>query len=152
MKRIVIAVNFLILVAFPSAAFAWGFEGHRVVGSIADKRLDKTNAQQQVHQILNDADSGSHGLDLRKSGPWADCVRSVAKFDDGKFHYVVDPEHLEYEVPCIPFNSARERARLVDYAKRNWECKPDVPRACHTMFHFEDVAIQRNGFDRNFQG
>ena len=25
-------------------------------------------------------------------------------------------------------------------------------RSSHTMFHFEDVAIQRNSFDRNFQG
>ena len=151
MKRIFTALNFLVLVAFPSAAVAWGFEGHRVVGSIADKLLDKTNAQQQVQQILNDADSGSHGLDLRKSGPWADCVRSVAKFDDGKFHYVVDPDHLEFEVPCVPFNSVGERARIVDYAKRNWKCD-GIERACHTMFHFEDISILQSRFDRSFQG
>src|SRR4051794_13928721 len=116
MQRIVIALYFLVLIACPSTALAWGFEGHRVVGSIADRLLDqKPNAKQQVQKILNDADFDSHHLDLRTAGPWGDCVRSVAKFDDGKFHYVVDPDHLEYEVPCIPFNSAQERARIVDY-------------------------------------
>jgi hypothetical protein len=153
MPRIAIALNFLVFLVFPTAASAWGFEGHRVVGSIADELLKtKPNAQQQVQKILNESDSDSQDLDLRKAGPWADCVRSVAKYDDGKFHYVVDPDHLEFEVPCTPFNSARERARTVDYAKRNWKCEPDVQRACHTLFHFEDVAIQRGSFDRNFQG
>jgi hypothetical protein len=152
MLRIVIAVKFLVFLVLPTAALAWGFEGHRVVGSIADELLRvKPNAKQQVQKILNDADFDSHELDLRKAGPWADCVRSVAKHDDGKFKYEVDPDHLEFEVPCIPFNSARERARIVDYATRNWKCD-DVARACHTMFHFEDIAIQRSSFDRNFQG
>ena len=153
MLRITVALNFLAFLVFPTAASAWGFEGHRVVGSIADELLKTNpNAKQQIQKILNDPDLNSRDLDLRKAGPWADCVRSVAKYDDGKFHYVVDPDHLEYEVPCIPFNSARERARTVDYARRNWKCEPDVPRACHTMFHFEDVAIQRGSFDRSFQG
>jgi hypothetical protein len=102
---------------YPTAVLAWGFEGHRVVGSIADELLRvKPNAQQQVQKILNDSDFDSHDLDLRKAGPWADCVRSVAKHDDGRFHYEVDPDHLEFEVPCTPFNSSRERARIVDYA------------------------------------
>src|SRR3981189_3231542 len=149
MLRMAFILSCLFCLLDPTAALAWGFEGHRVTGSIADKLL-KPNAKQQVRQILNDADT--QDLDLRKSGPWGDCVRSVAKHDDGKFRYEVDPDHLEFEVPCTPFNSTRERARTVDYARRNWKCEPDVPRACHTMFHFEDVAIQRNSFDRSFQG
>jgi len=83
-------------------------------------------------------------------------VKSVARHDDGRFHYEVDPEHLEYEVPCTPFNSKKERARLEDYAKRNWtQCsyKPDgFERGCHNTYHFDDVAIQRDRFDRSFQG
>jgi hypothetical protein len=137
----------LLCLVDPTVALAWGFEGHRVTGSIADKLL-KPNAKQQVQQILNDADT--QDLDLRKSGPWGDCVRSVAKHDDGKFRYEVDPDHLEFEVPCTPFNSTRERARIIDYAKRNWTCGQE--RQCHTLFHFEDIAIQRDRFDRSFQG
>jgi hypothetical protein len=124
----------------PSAAWSWGFEGHRVVGSIADKLL-KPNAKRQVQQILGER------LDLRKVAPWPDCVRSVVRHDDGSFRYEVNPEHLEFEVPCTPFNSAEERARMVDYAARNWFTCPEAP--CHTTFHFVDVPIQENGFDRS---
>ncbi|MHB8273023.1 S1/P1 nuclease, partial [Bradyrhizobium sp.] len=92
MLRIFVALNFLAFLVFPTAASAWGFEGHRVVGSIADELLKvNPNAKQQIQKILNDSDPNSQDLDLRKAGPWADCVRSVAKYDDGKFHYVVDP-------------------------------------------------------------
>jgi hypothetical protein len=118
-----------------------------VVGSIADQLLN-ANAKQQVKQIL--------GFDLRTAAPWPDCVKSVVRHDDGSFHYEVDPNHLEYEVPCVPFSSSEERARMVDYAKRNWSTcsyRPDgFERGCHNTFHFEDIAIQRNRFDRNFQG
>jgi hypothetical protein len=140
-----------------TGAWAWGYQGHRVVGSIADHLLNP-NAKAQVQQILNAGDS--HSLDLRKSGPWPDCVKSVVRHpEDGTYEYVVNPDHYEYEVPCTPFKSAEERARMVDYASRNWtNClyQPDgpdkPPGACHNTFHFEDVAIQRNNFDRSFQG
>ncbi|WP_338832302.1 S1/P1 nuclease [Bradyrhizobium sp. 27S5] len=137
----------------PTAASAWGYEGHRVVGAIADQLL-KPAAKAKVQQLLNEGDTD--GIDLRKSGPWLDCVKSVVRHDDGRFHYEVDPEHLDYEVPCTPFNSARERGRMVDYPARNWSTcsyKPDgFERGCHNTFHFVDVAIQRGAFDRSFQG
>ncbi len=45
---------------------------------------------------------------------------------------------------------------MVDYAKRNWDTCSYTPdgfeRGCHNTFHFDDIAVQRNGFDRNFQG
>jgi len=150
--RVVFALSCLIGFLDPTAASAWGYQGHKVVGSIADKLL-KPNAAEQVHQIL-----GAH-LDLRKVAPWADCVKSVVRHDNGTFEYVVDPDHLDYEVPCTPFKSAEERAEMVDYVTRNWSTclyKPDGPdkpeRGCHNTFHFDDVAIQRSGFDRAFQG
>jgi hypothetical protein len=143
-----------------TGAFAWGYQGHRVVGSIADQLLHD-NARKQVQQILNDGapPDPRHGIDLRKSGPWPDCVKSVQRREDGSFHYVVNPEHLEWEVPCTPFRSDAERARMVDYAARNWSnClyQPDGPdkpaSACHNTYHFDDVAIQRSNFDRSYQG
>lgn len=142
----------LIGVLQPSAASAWGYQGHKVVGAIADKLL-KPNARAQVQQILGER------LSLQKVAPWADCVKAVVKRDDGQFEYVVDPDHYEYEVPCTPFRSTEERAAMVDYVSRNWSTcvyKPDGPdkpeRGCHNTFHFDDVAIQRAAFDRSFQG
>src|ERR1700741_1040465 len=151
---------------FSRLALAWGYQGHEVVGSIADHRLN-ANAKQQVKDILNGPEAprdpnapvklaSGRELKLQQAGPWADCVKSVVRYDDGTFHYEVDPNHLDYEVPCVSFNSAEERARMVDYVKRNWDdCsyRPDgVERGCHNTYHFDDVAIQRSYFDRNEQG
>jgi hypothetical protein len=151
-----IGLAFAFCLAHANDAWAWGYEGHRVVGSIAD-RLLTPNAAAQVQRILNE--DSSHVLDLRLSAPWADCVKSVTKKADGSFEYVVNPNHYEFEVPCTPFRSDAERARMVDYAQRNWtNCLylpdgPDKPPGgCHNTFHFEDVAVQRDRFDRNEQG
>jgi hypothetical protein len=149
MLRMVFALNCLLCLLHPTASSAWGYQGHKVVGSIADQLLNP-HAKQQVKQILG----GDFHLQI--VAPWPDCVKSVARHDDGTFHYEVDPNHLEFEVPCVPFNSREERARIVDYAKRNWFTCPNVQdghqRGCHNTYHFEDVAIQRDRFDRNFQG
>jgi hypothetical protein len=156
MVRIIFALNCLLCLLYPAAASAWGYQGHEVVGSIADHLL-KPNAAQQVRQILND--SRTRDLDLRKAGPWADCVKSVVLQADGSFEYVVNPDHLDYEVPCTSFKAPEERARMEDYVRRNWSTcsyKPEGPdkpeRGCHNTFHFDDIAIQRGRFDRNFQG
>ena len=158
MLRMIFALNCLLALLYPVAASAWGYQGHKVVGSIADKLL-KPNAKEQVKQILAENDPRRLGeLNLQKAAPWPDCVKSVVRHDDKTFHYEVDPEHLEYEVPCTPYNSKEERARMVDYVKRNWTTdtcsyKPDgFERGCHNTYHFDDVAIQRNSFDRSFQG
>lgn len=149
-----------LLCLYSASAFAWGYQGHRVVGSIAGQLLND-NAREQVRKILNEgaAPDPKRDLDLRKAGPWADCVKSVERRANGTYDYVVNPEHLEWEVPCTPFKSEAERARMVDYAARNWSnCVylsggPDKPPgACHNTYHFENVAIQRDHFDRNFQG
>jgi len=150
MLRLVFALNCLFCLLYPTASSAWGYQGHKVVGSVADKLLNPT-AKQQVAHILDIPKP-----ELRTAGPWADCVKSVVRHDDGTFHYEVDPNHLEYEVPCTPFNSVEERARIVDYAKRNWSTCSYTPdgfeRGCHNTFHFDDIAIQRSRFDRNFLG
>ena len=91
------------------------------------------------------ATPGSQGFDPRKAGPWADCVKSVAKLSDGTFKYTLSDLHPEYELPCIPFKN--ERGLMEDYASRNWTTcfypsDPNKPQlGCHNTFHFDDVAI-----------
>jgi len=143
MLKIVIFLNFVICVVLPTGASAWNAEGHKVVGSVADNLLSAA-AKQQVSQIL--------GVDLRTAAPWLDCVKSVEHQPDGSFMYKVNPE---FEPPCTPF--AAERARMEDYARRNWfDCNyptsQGVNRGCHNTYHFNDIAVQRDRFDRNFQG
>jgi hypothetical protein len=149
MLRAVFALQCLLYLLYPTASSAWGYQGHKVVGSIADHLL-KPNAKQQVEQILG------NGFNLQTVAPWPDCVKSVFRNDDGTFHYEVDPNHLDFEVPCTRFSSTEERARMVDYARRNWfTCSytPDgFERGCHNTFHFEDIAVQRSSYDRTLQG
>ena len=156
MLRLLFAACGLIVLLVPDVALAWSYEGHRVVGSIADKLLAGSHAESQIKSILNNGDNPDSKLDLRLAGPWPDCVKSVKRHDDGTYHYEIDPEHLEYEVPCTSFNTKKERARMEDYARRNGtQCsyKPDgFERGCHNTYHFDDVALQRDRFDRSFQG
>jgi hypothetical protein len=141
MRRIILLLTCLFCFA-PNVATAWGPEGHKVVGSIADQMLN-ANARQQVAQIL--------GFDLKTAGSRLDCVKSVQRQADGTFLYKENPQ---FEPPCTPFKD--DRARMEDYAGRNWfDCSyktQGVERGCHNTYHFDDVAIQRDRFDRNFQG
>jgi hypothetical protein len=145
MSRLAGIFAFLICALLSQSASAWGPDGHRLVGSIADQLLS-TNARQQVNALL--------GVDLRTAGPWLDCVKSVHRRTDGSLAYVEDPR---YEPPCTAFKN--ERARMVDYATRDWiDCVyPEGANAasnlgCHNTYHFDDVAIQRDRFDRNYAG
>ncbi|MGC2781141.1 MAG: S1/P1 nuclease [Bradyrhizobium sp.] len=152
-----------VLVLHTERALAWGYQGHEVVGAIADALIaDNANAKKQVRDILNGPPPSEaeiklqkelrvwRELTLREAGPWPDCVKAVVRHDGNRFKYELDPEHPEYETACIPFNAALERARMEDYAKRNWtSCSyvtGGVERGCHNTFHFTDVAIQRKDY------
>lgn len=145
MSRFVAVLAIVVGLHLPHSASAWGPDGHRLVGSIADQLLSPS-ARQQVKALL--------GVDLREAGPWLDCVKSVHRQADGSLAYVEDPL---YEPPCIPF--ANDRAAMVDYAGRNWiDCVyPEGASAasnlgCHNTYHFDDIASQRDKFDRNYVG
>jgi len=140
----------ILFLAFSNEATAWNSDGHQIVGAIADAML-KGNAKQKVASIL--------GVDLRTAGPWLDCVKSVHRLEDGTFKYVVEPQ---FEAPCTPFAQARNV--MEEYVKRNFvQCSYLVHRkengrefdeemGCHNTYHFDDVSILRDRFDRNFQG
>ena len=147
--RLTLALAFLF--ALLRSAFAWNAEGHQIAGAVADALLS-TNAKQQVASIL--------GVNLSTAGPWLDCVKSVHRYGDGTFHYVAEDA---FEAPCKVFASAH--SVMHQYVKRNFvQCSYTSRRkgdegdtyfeemGCHNTYHFADVAIQRNRFDRNFQG
>ena len=145
MSRLAATLSVLIVLLLPHGAFAWGPDGHRLVGSIADQMLT-ANATAHVKTLL--------GVGLREAGPWLDCVKSVQRKPDGTLSYSVTPK---YEEPCTPF--ANDHSAMVDYVSRNWvDCVyPEVPSVsansgCHNTYHFDDVAVQRDRFDRNYAG
>jgi hypothetical protein len=139
----------LLTVIATTPALPWGYEGHEMVGAIADKMLSN-NAKQQVQQIL--------GFTLQVAAPWPDCVRSVVQLHDGTFHYLPPPSHPEYRIPCKSFEadaSPDEQARMEDYVSRNWTNCTYIPGKvglCHEAYHFADVAIQRDSYDRRDVG
>jgi hypothetical protein len=145
MSRLAAALSILFVLLLPQGASAWGPDGHRLVGSIADQMLT-ANAAAHVKALL--------GVGLREAGPWLDCVKSVQHGTDGTFSYKKDDK---FEEPCTPF--ANDHSAMIDYVGRNWfDCVyPEVPSVsansgCHNTYHFDDVAVQRDRFDRNYAG
>src|SRR5262249_30644286 len=95
--RVVLCFALALYLLHPVRTLAWGYQGHEVVGSVAD-RLLSNNAKNQVRAILNGPAAPDdpnapvklapkRELKLQQAGPWADCVKSVVRHDDGKFHY-----------------------------------------------------------------
>src|SRR5262249_27994130 len=151
MWKFILAVVAMITPGAP--AFAWDAQGHEMVGAIADRLLNP-NAKQHVQHHL--------GFSLQIAAPWPDCVRSIVRNDNGKFNYLPSPFNPEYRIPCKPFEAddevtkkKEEIARMEDYASRNWiNCSyiPTMIGQCHAAYHFADVSILKDGYDRRYVG
>jgi hypothetical protein len=87
--------------AFVSAnALAWGNDGHRAVGAIADKLLKGTNAEKQIAALLRPGES------LESVANWADCVKGTycGPQTPEMVDYVnANPKHQEYHYTDVPF-------------------------------------------------
>lgn len=142
MKLRLLLACLIVLTGSAGPAFSWGADGHQLTGSIADKLL-KPNAKKQVKKIL--------GFTLRVAAPWPDCVRSVKKQADGTFKYISVPQ---FSAPCKSFEKKKaEKARMEDYVARNFSNCPARPgHGCNEEYHFADVEIQQDHYDRAFTG
>jgi|SRR5947209_1507576 len=74
----------LVLLSFPVTAFAWGGEGHQIVGLIAEERLTPA-AKAGIHDLLGDANISDAEI-----ANWADNVRRE-RSETGPWHYVDIP-------------------------------------------------------------
>lgn len=87
--------------AFVSAnALAWGNDGHRAVGAIADKLLKGTNAEKQIAALLQPGES------LELVANWPDCVKGnyCGPQSPEMIDYVnANPKHSEYHYTDVPF-------------------------------------------------
>lgn len=71
----------LILFYIPLLTFAWGLEGHRVIGHIADSYLTK-KAKKEINKIL-----GTETIAMASN--WADFIRSDTAYNYlYKWHYI----------------------------------------------------------------
>ena len=87
--KIVISL-FLVAFAFGGQAFAWGQTGHRVIGLVADRHLNK-KARKATLRILGDNS-------LAEVSNWMDDVKSDAEFDHTHdWHWVTIPDGMTYD-------------------------------------------------------
>lgn len=126
----------------PAAAMAWGPDGHMAVGAIADARLAGTPTAAKVKAILRPGET------LQSVAVWADCAKGV-RVVDGKFVYQAD-DTLYPE--CKPFGA--NGAEFVRFVAANWtQCGlPHGREYCHQQYHYADVAIQRDRYQRGLTG
>lgn len=83
-----------------TGALAWGNDGHRAVGAIADKLIKGSNAEKQVAALLLPGES------LEKVATWADCVKGswCGPQTPEMVDYVnANPKHSEYHYTDVPF-------------------------------------------------
>jgi S1/P1 Nuclease len=126
-------------------ALAWGPEGHETVGAIADELLVGTNAGKAVQKILG------KGAPLEHAAVWADCAKGVKKKPStGVFYYTVDASYVK----CKPFETTAGQKAMVSFVERNWDaCHPAAgEEVCHKQYHYADVAVERDSYDRADMG
>ncbi|QJD99178.1 S1/P1 nuclease [Massilia forsythiae] len=81
-------------------AAAWGNDGHRAVGAIADRLLKGSNAEKQVKALL------LPGETLESIANWPDCVKGTycGPQTPEMIDYVnANPKHSEYHYTDVPF-------------------------------------------------
>lgn len=137
-KLLALALLTLACLAPRAPAQAWLYQGHELTGAIADALLANTPAGQRVKEVL-----GTYTL--TKAAIWADCVRHVRR-DGARFEY--RPRDAE----CTPFETPEERARMEDFARRNWDKCDGGPGGCHSTIHYADVARQHDHYNERFVG
>lgn len=85
-------------------AQAWGNDGHRAVGAIADRLIKGSNAEKRVQALLLPGES------LEKIAIWADCVKGTfcgPQTAEMAAYVSANPEHTEYHYTNVPFQLTR---------------------------------------------
>jgi hypothetical protein len=81
-------------------AMAWGNDGHRIVGAIADQLIKGSKAEKQVQALLLPGES------LEKISVWADCVKGSycgPQTPEMMAYTAANPKHSEYHYTDVPF-------------------------------------------------
>lgn len=84
----------------PFHAQAWGNDGHRAVGAIADQLIKGSNAEKRVQALLLPGES------LEKISVWADCVKGTfcgPQTAEMTAYVSANPRHTEYHYANVPF-------------------------------------------------
>lgn len=107
MKYTAATLLLALVCATPGTAFAWGDEGHEIVGLIAEHYLDPV-AKQQVEALLAGDKSGLVSTDIAHEATWADKYRDSdrngAKLrysQTSQWHYVdIELDNPDLDAAC----------------------------------------------------
>lgn len=134
-------VYFFLAMSLSNPTFAWGPDGHQTVGAIADQLLAGSHAAGEVKTILN-------GLSLQEASVWADCAKGI---DPGKGYTYPSPGKYK---ECGIFETSAGEAKMGDFVRRNDNncSRKPTEETCHKQYHYTDVAIQRDRYERGLAG
>jgi hypothetical protein len=94
-------LSMLALMCAALDAGAWGGDGHRIVGAMADRLIESSNAQRHVADLLA-------GESLEAVSMWPDCAKGDycgPKTPDMLAYIRANPQHGEYHYADIPFQN-----------------------------------------------
>jgi hypothetical protein len=94
-------------------ALAWGSDGHRAVGAMADRLLKGTRAEKQVKALLG-------GESLEAVANWADCVKGTycgPQTPEMVEFVAANAQHNEYHYTNIPFQNTAYKVGAVGSAE-----------------------------------
>lgn len=140
LRRLLFFAIMSVLIAFGHAV-AWGPDGHHTVGGIADQLIAGTPAADHVKELLG-------GISLEDAAVWADCAKGIDPAKD--YTYTVTGRYRE----CKIYENPQGEAEMSDFVRRNDKnCNPNPgDESCHKQYHYTDVAIQHDKYDRKFVG
>lgn len=98
--RLARALALVAALAMPDA-LAWGSDGHRAVGAIADQLIANTNAQRQLAALLLPDEN------LEQLAIWLDCAKGAcgAPTPEMLAYTMANPRHAEYHYTDIAFQA-----------------------------------------------
>jgi hypothetical protein len=108
-------LSMLVLMCSALDAGAWGGDGHRIVGAMADRLIENSNAQRHVADLLA-------GESLEAVSMWADCAKGDycgPKTPDMLAYVRANPQHGEYHYADIPFQNPHYRDGAVGSARND---------------------------------
>lgn len=137
----------------PASAGAWGFDGHRIVGALAESELSPA-ARAEVQRLL----AGEPDPTLAGIAAWADTLRDDPTWrHTGRWHWVNLPREnpctfvAERDCPggdCVVGAIAAQRAILADRARSDAERRDALKFLVHFVGDVHQPFHAGFGFDR----
>ncbi len=101
--KIVLRLLHLLFFCAASSAFAWGDQGHRAIGAMADTLIAGTPAAQHVQALLGEET-------LSEASVWADAVKGRNNQTEEMLQFkAANPNHAVFHYTDVPFEEPKYR-------------------------------------------